>query len=231
VFYTFSHTFESVQLDNNSTQGGAEDMTNLGLERGPADFDLRHQFVSGIVWQLNYYKRQNSLERRLLNGWTLSSILNIHSGFPFTIYNGSDGNLTGNAVNASSAPSSGERAELVAGQNPVLGNRSAAEWFNTGAFKQNVATNGASVDGNSSRNMLRGPTFKDVDLAMSRDFSLSRIREALDLQFRADAYNVFNLVSLSTPSGNGITAGSGTFGRILTANAMRQLQLGLRLIF
>ena len=115
--------------------------------------------------------------------------------------------------------------------NPVLSNRTAAEWFNTAAFKQNVATTGVSIDGNSSRNMLRGPTFKDVDLAISRDFSLSRMREGLDLQLRADAYNVFNTVSLSTPSGNSITAGSGTFGKILTANPMRQLQLGLRLLF
>ena len=63
AFYTFSHTFDSVQLDNNTTQGGAEDMTNLRLERGPADFDLRHQFVASLVWQPNYYKGQNRLER------------------------------------------------------------------------------------------------------------------------------------------------------------------------
>ena len=230
-FYTFSHTFDSVQLDNNTTQGGAEDMTNLRLERGPADFDLRHQFVTAVVWQLNYYKGESSLGRGFANGWSVSSIVNVHSGFPFTIYNGSDANLTGNAQSGSSAPTSGERAELVPGMNPVLSNRTAAEWFNTAAFKQNVATTGVSIDGNSSRNMLRGPTFKDVDLAISRDFSLSRIREGLDLQLRADAYNVFNTVSLSTPSGNSITAGSGTFGKILTANPMRQLQLGLRLLF
>ena len=53
--------------------------------------------------------------------------------------------------------------------------------------------------------MLRGPTFKDVDLAISRDFSLSRLREGMNLQFRADAYNVFNIVSLNNPTGNGAT--------------------------
>jgi hypothetical protein len=60
---------------------------------------------------------------------------------------------------------------------------------------------------------------------------LSRFREGLDHQLRADAYNVLNTVSLSTPSGNGITAGSSTFGQILTANPMRQLQLGVKLSF
>lgn len=231
AFYTYSHTFESVQLDNNTTQGGAEDFTNLRLERGPADYDLHQQFVAALVWQANYYHGQNAAERGLLNGWTVSPIVTLHSGFPFSIYNGSDANLTGNASAGTSAPSSGQRAELVPGVNPVLSNPTAAEWFNAAAFKQNLATNGASIDGNSSRNMLRGPAFKDMDLAVSRDFGLSRLREGTSLQIRLDAYNVFNIVSLSTPVGNGITAGSSTFGEILSANPMRQLQLGVRLSF
>lgn len=224
-FYTFSHTFDSVQLDNNTTQGGAQDMTNLRLERGPADFDLRHQFVTAVVWQLNYYKGENSLERGLLNGWAASSIVNIHSGFPFTALNGKDANLTGN--------SGAERAELVPGENPVLSHRTAAEWFNIAAFSQNPANlvNGIAVNGNSARNMLRGPTFKDVDFSVSRDFSLTRFREGLGFQIRADAYNVFNMVSLNAPAGNGATVGSSTFGVITSANPMRQLQLGVRLLF
>jgi hypothetical protein len=216
-FYTFSHTFDSVQLDNNTTQGGAEDMTNLRLERGPADFDLRHQFVTALVWRLNYYHGDHLLAREVANGWTISPIINIHSGFPFTVLNGKDANLTGN--------SAAQRAQLVLGQNPVLSNRTAAEWFNIFAFSQNPAVNGVSIDGNSSRNMLRGPTFKDVDLAISRDFFF---REHLALQLRADAYNVFNIVSLNPP---GATVGSATFGVITSASAMRQLQLGLRFTF
>jgi hypothetical protein len=222
-FYTFSHTFDSVQLDNNTTQGGAEDMTNLGLERGPADFDLRHQFVTALVWRLNYYHGKHLFARQIANGWTISPIINIHSGFPFTVLDGKDANLTGN--------SAAERAELVPGQNPVLSNRTAAMWFNAAAFCQIPSTSptcpssGLSIDGNSSRNMLRGPTFRDVDLAISRDFVF---KEHLDLQLRGDAYNVFNMVSLNPP---GATVGSATFGVITSASAMRQLQLGLRLTF
>lgn len=224
-FYTFSHTFDSVQLDNNTTQGGAEDMTKLGLERGPADFDLRHQFVTSVVWQLDYYHGDSGFQRNLLNGWALASIVNVHSGFPFTILNGKDANLTGN--------SSTERAQLVPGVDPVLSNRTAAEWFNVAAFSQNASTlvGGIAVNGNSGRNMLRGPTFKDVDLAVSRDFRLSRVKESLALQLRADAYNVFNIVSLNSPVGNGATVGSSTFGQITSANPMRQMQLGVRIKF
>ncbi len=136
---------------------------------------------------------------------------------------GKDANLTGS--------STVQRAELVPGQNPVLSNRTATKWFNTAAFCQIPSTSptcpgsGLSIDGNSSRNMLRGPTFKDVDLAVSRDFVL---KEHLHLQLRADAYNVFNLVSLNPP---GATVGSATFGVITSASAMRQLQLGLRFTF
>jgi len=218
-FYTFSHTFDSVQLDNTTTQGGAEDMTNLRPERGPADFDLRHQFVTALVWQLNYYHGDHLLPRAIANNWTISPIINIHSGLPFTVLNGKDANLTGN--------SAAERAELVPGQNPVLGNRSTVQWFNVTAFSQNPTNlvNGVAVDGNAGRNMLRGPTFKDVDLAVSRDFVF---KEHLHLQFRADAYNVFNLVSLNNP---GATVGTSTFGVITSASAMRQLQLGLKLSF
>lgn len=224
-FYTFSHTFDSVQLDNNTTQGGAEDMTNLFLERGPADFDLRHQFVTSVVWQLDYYHGASAFQRNLLNGWALSSIVNVHRGFPFTILNGKDANLTGN--------SSAQRAELLPATNPVLSNRTAAEWFNVAAFAQNPSTlvNGVAVDGNTGRNSMRGPTFKDVDLALSRDFRLSRIKESLGLQLRADAYNVFNIVSLNSPAGNGATVGSSTFGQITSANPMRQMQLGVRITF
>jgi hypothetical protein len=84
---------------------------------------------------------------------------------------------------------------------------------------------GIAVNGNSSRNMLRGPTFKDVDLAVSRDFVF---RERWDLQLRADAYNAFNMVSMNPP---GATVGTATFGVITSASAMRQLQLGVRLTF
>jgi Carboxypeptidase regulatory-like domain/TonB dependent receptor len=216
-FYTFSHTFDSVQLDNNTTQGGAEDMTNLRLERGPADFDLRHQLVTSLVWRLNYYHGDHLLARSVANGWTISPIVNVHSGFPFTVLDGKDANLTGN--------SAAQRAALVPGQNPVLSNRTAAMWFNTAAFSQNPSVNGISIDGNSARNLLRGPTFKDVDLAISRDFFF---REHLALQLRADAYNVFNIVSLNPP---GATLGNATFGVITSASAMRQLQLGLRFTF
>jgi hypothetical protein len=126
----------------------------------------------------------------------------------------------------------------VPGVNPVLDphrsrSATAAEWFNTAAFSQNCAKTTITstcvpIDGNSGRNMLRGPGFKDVDLAIFRDFTF---KERYALQARLESLNVFNMVSLNNPTGNGATAGSTTFGVLTSAAQMRQLQFGLRFTF
>jgi hypothetical protein len=88
---------------------------------------------------------------------------------------------------------------------------------------------GVATDGNSARNLLDGPGYRAVDLAISRAFQLpGEVR----LTLRAEGTNVFNTVNLGQP-GSAVPAGatSTTFGVIRTANAMRRMQLGLRLSF
>jgi hypothetical protein len=118
-----------------------------------------------------------------------------------------------------------DRAQLVG--DPYLDNPTAAMWFNTAAFAQNPQVTGAPKDGNSPRNFLDAPGYRDIDLAISRDFRLS---ERFKLSFRGEATNAFNIVSLNGP---GTTWGnaSSNFGKITTAQAMRKLQLGLRLTY
>jgi hypothetical protein len=227
AFYTFSKTLSSVQLDSNTTQGGVQDVNNLRMDRGRADFDIRHMFVGSAVWQISYYNGDQKALRAILNGWSISPIVTFHSGLPFTILNGSDANLDGNST---------DRAQWVAGSNPVLDPHrprlgptgTAAQWFNTAAFTKNVATSGVFVDGTSPRNFLDGPGFRDVDLAVFRDI---RIHENMSLQLRFESTNVFNMVSLQNPAGNGATVGSSTFGAITSAFPTRQLQLGARFTF
>ena len=112
---------------------------------------------------------------------------------------------------------------------PHLDNPTPALWFNPAAFVQNRAVVGAPVDGNSPRNLLDGPGFRVVDLALSRDF---RLPGKTRLTFRAEGTNVFNIVNYGQP-GNSVPSGatSTTFGVIRTAGAMRRLQLGVRLTF
>src|SRR5207244_4391858 len=185
------------------------------------DTDQRHVFSASVNWALDYYRGGNAALQHVLNGWTIAPIIKLRSGLPFTITNGNvDANLDGNT---------NDRAQLVAGIDPHLDNPTPALWFNPAAFVQNKAVVGAPVDANSPRNLLDGPGFRVVDLALSRDFSLPGKTR---LTFRAEGTNVLNIVNYGQP-GNSVPSGatSSTFGVIRSANTMRRLQLGVSLTF
>ena len=214
-FYTFSKDIEDVQLDNNTTNGGAEDYRNLALERGRSDNDRRHVMVSSIIWNMDYFGKSSPLLRNVINGWELSAIVTLQSGLPFNITRGSDVNLDGNNT---------DRVNVVG--NPYLDpHRSRSDvsnaWFSTAAF----AAPAAGTDGNLGRNVLDAPGVRNVDLGIFRNF---KVRERMTLQARGELTNAFNLVNLSAPNG---TLSSASFGTIRTAGATRQVQLGLRLTF
>ena len=220
-FYTLSKTMTSVQLQNNTTQGLAQNYSNLAEDFGRADTDQRHVFNLSANWDIDYYRGGNAVVRGVVNGWSLSPVIKLRSGLPFTVTNnGVDANLDG--VTAS------DRAQLIG--DPSLSDPSATMWFNTAAFTQNRAVAGVATDGNSARNLLDGPAYHSVDLALSREFHLQgRVR----LNVRAEGTNVFNMVSLGQP-GNAVPAAgttSATFGVIRTASPMRKMQFGLRLTF
>ena len=215
AFYTFSKSISSAQMDGASTNGGAQDFHNLALDRGRSDYDQRHNFVSAIIWDTSYYTGQNKVLSHVLNGWTLSPIVNLASGQPFTVTSGKDNNLDGN---------SNDRANVVG--NPFLDpnrprSQAMAQWFNTAAFVANP--NG--TDGTSARNLMDAPGFRNEDMGLFRNF---RAGERVKVQFRAEFTNFFNLVSLNGPNA---ALTSTTFGQITTAREMRQLQLGLKLQF
>ena len=102
-------------------------------------------------------------------------------------------------------------------------------WFNTAAFTQNKIVTGQPVDGNAPRNLLDGPGFRVVDLALSRDFAMPNKSK---LTFRVEATNAFNVVNYGQP-GASVPSGtsSSTFGVIRSAQAMRRLQVGVRWTF
>lgn len=214
-YYTWSKTIDSVDLGSTTSFSGAQDNRNLRAERARASDDLRHMASVAIVWQPTGYSGDRRLLRATLNGWQISTIAKLRSGTPFTVLNGVDANLDGSSTY--------DRAQLVGNYN--LSNRTVSQWFNTAAFAQNPAVTGAAVDGNSSRNMMTGPFYKDVDLSLMRQFHV--FRES-NLQVRADGTNAFNLTTYSTP---GATVGSASFGKITSAAATRVLQLGAKLIF
>jgi len=219
AFYTYSHTFTSVQLQNNTTQGLAQNYSKLEEDRGRADTDQRHVFSMSLNYEPNYFSHSNAVVRGILNGWSISPIIKLRSGLPFTVTNGNvDANLDG---------STNDRAHLIG--DPHLDHPTAAQWFNTAAFVQNKVVNGVATDGDAPRNLLDAPGYRVVDLAISRDFHFG---ERFKLRFRAEGTNIFNIVNLGQP-GASVPSGatSTTFGVITSAGSMRKLQFGLRLSF
>jgi hypothetical protein len=214
-FYTFSKGIDVVNTQNSTTQT-ATDWSNIALDRGRANNDRTQSFVVSGIWALNYFRNSPRFVRAVAGGWSISAISTMRSGTPLTITSGVDTNLDGNT---------GDRANLIG--DPYLDpNRPRSEvvsqWFNTKAFGTVVSGH----DGTAGRNILDGPGMKNVDMGIFRDF---HPREKIRLTLRGEMTNAFNLVNLSNP-GTGLNSSS-NFGKVTTANAMRQVQLGLRMTF
>jgi hypothetical protein len=221
AFYTFSKTLSSVQLYNSTTQGLAQNYSNLSEDKGAGDTDQRHIFTMSLNFKPDFYSGNNRVARGLINGWSISPIIKLRSGLPFTVINGNvDANLDGVANT--------DRAQLVG--DPHLANPTAAMWFNIAAFSQNRAVTGVATEGNSARNLLYGPGYHVVDLALTREI---RLGERYKVSLRAEGSNVFNWVNLGQPGASVPAAGStsATFGVITSAAPMRRLNFGARFTF
>ena len=219
-FYTLSKTMSSVQLHNNTTQGLAQNYSRLQFEEGRADTDQRHVFTLSGNFEPEFYRGDNAVMKAIINGWSISPIIRMRSGRPFTVTNGNvDANLDGVTT---------DRARLIG--DPHLDNPTANMWFNITAFAQNPIVTGVATDGNSPRNFLTGPSYTAVDLALSRDF---RFGERYKLRIRAEGTNIFNNVNYDLPNAStpANVATSTTFGRITSAGPMRKLQFGARFTF
>jgi hypothetical protein len=221
-FYVLSHSFQS---SNESAVGlaTAQDFAHLEEERGPTDNDRRSMASISGIWNLDYYKGSNSLLSQAANHWTISSIAILYSGAPVNITTGSNRNFDS---------ANNNRPNLVPGVNAFLDpHRSrpaaAAAWFNTTAFAPNgpgLGTGPYGADGNTGRDYLRAPGYRDVDLGIFRNISIERFT----LQIRGEATNAFNLVSLNAPTAN---LASALNGKITSAASPRLIQVGARLTF
>ncbi len=233
-FYIWSKGLSSGSLQTTGNIGNSaatepEDYYDLSLERQREDSDMRHQAVISMVWKPDYFDHFNPVARHLLNGWSIAAIVNVHSGKPFSITTGTDDNFDGdNNDRPNIVP--GQTAHLIPYQRSVL-TASTAQWFNTSAYCKNGAAGcpaGAGpsgLDGTVRANSLDSPGYRDVDASIFRDFT---IHGRIKFQFRGEATNVFNMVSLSAPAA---TFNSGSFGTITGASAMRVIQVGGRLLF
>jgi hypothetical protein len=233
---TFSSSFTfSKSIDNNSVSSSNAQIQNfydIRSERALSDFDARVRFVLSGVYELPF-KANGAFLSRLVQGWSVSPIVNLQSGSPFspivpltaTLAPGAQP-VTGTIYNSGSLEAF-DRPNYVPGQSLNVSNPSPSQYLNKAAFvRANLAF------GNAGRNILTGPGFQDVDVALAKN---TAIRERISLQFRAEAFNIMNHPNFTQPVNN--ITGS-TYGQILATRttrgdlgSSRQLQLGMKLIF
>ncbi len=234
--YTLAHSVDDASVDLNvesvNDPPTSQNIFDRKGSRGPSDFDIRHNFVANVVYELPG-------RGRLLGGWQVSAVTNVHSGLPFTpVLPFDNADLQSLVIS--------ERPNLVG--NPYTGTcPNGAKvgtpncWFNPTAF----ALPAPGQFGNAGRNILRGPAFAQFDLALRKGIHL---KEGASIIFGVEAYNLFNHPNLGVPTntqspltlgGNGDAVfkdAAGGFadnvGRILTTvGTGRQLQLDARFTF
>jgi len=227
--YTWSHAIDDAADPLVATGGNrniARNSFNLREERGSSDYDLRHRLIVNYVFQLpfgpGHARLNHGVASRVLGGWELSGVSTFQSGHPFDIYSGRDSEYTGLT----------NRPDLV--RDPSI--PANAPRNQTGPPVTAFATQPFGRPGNLGRNTFTGPTYYDTDLNLIKD---TRISETVNLQFRAECYNVFNRVQFDVPGSSSNTIASpGTFGQSLSTivqpdgtTSARQIQLALKLIF
>lgn len=173
-YYLWAKNWSSAGMQ--SSTATVENPTKMYLERARTDNDYRNTFVTSAVWMLDYYHGSQFVMKNIINGWQVSPIITLRSGAPFTVTSGTDVNLDG---------TNNDRPNVTG--NPILSphrSRDAVknQWFNPTAFT--IPTVGS--DGTASRNLLDGPGYKNVNLALFRNFNFY---ERYTLQFRGEFTN------------------------------------------
>jgi hypothetical protein len=228
---------------------------NYKYTTGPADFDVAHNVKLWGLWTPTLFHGNNKMLDKVIGGWTLSGIVNFHTGFPWTPqYCG-----VGNYVNPSGAQlyQSDQFPGCIlpqtysgaGGTNYSNSTFLGAGNFSNGSLSYFTAPtlnpNGlifAPPGANIHRNMFRGPGFLGDDFTLAKAFGLPRMRilgEGAKLNLQANFYNLFNKLNLTNinntignyASNGSIANGNATFGLAQSAFAGRTVELQARFSF
>jgi hypothetical protein len=218
--YTLSKSIDTSSTDNLGAT--VANPFNLRDERGRSDWDRRHAFVASWLYTppLQFSSR---LATTLLGGWTFGGITTIQSGAPLTFVMGDDVALDGTFGDQHAQLRPGVTVKDIVLDHSDRG-AMVSRFFNTDAF---VPTNQVprGVYGNAGRGLISGPAINTTDLSVLKDFLIT---EPVRLQFRTEAFNVFNQVNFTTVT---TTVNSSAFGRIRAARDARIIQFALKLLW
>ena len=227
------HTSGRLQLLAGYTYSKSQDQSSsLGEEVNPLDpalskalsaFDIKHNFVVSYSYQIPF-ERLFHTANRWTQGWEVSGITRFSSGFPVTLVNYGDNSLLGaepNGINnfgidePNVAP-----GRLDLNRNP----RNGQPYFNTALFSENAL----GTPGNAQRRFFYGPGTDNYDMALLK---IVRLTESKSLQFRLEAFNVFNHAQFFGPQAVDGNISSSTFGEVVSAAHPRLVQLGAKFMF
>jgi hypothetical protein len=236
--YTFSKVLDDGDSLNQTTAGNAPGLVsnpyNLRADKGLGTFNVANLGVLNALYALPFGQGQkyaNDLDGwkgHLVSGWSLANIVTLQSGFPLTpqlSYNPSNNGDTRNPVRPFVNPSF--KGPVVLGK--------PSQWFNPAAFIAPPSASG--FYGNAGRDTVTGPGLATWDFSVLKDTAIS---ERLQLQFRAEFFNLLNRANFNTPNlivftpptATNPTGLSGTAGAITsTATTARQLQFALKLVW
>ena len=185
--YTFSKA-----LDDASTFGDLMNFTDYRLSRSLSSFDVTHNFVASYNWALPFDRAFGSLPKRLTQGWNITGITRISTGFPIHISQ-SRGDLSLTGSNSTDEPNI---VGPVVFQNPHLpGPNGANTYFLPGAFTSDVL----GYFGDANRQFFHGPGIVNTDFGMSKRIPIT---ESIAVELRGEFFNIFNHTQFSNPSGN-----------------------------
>ncbi len=241
--YTWGKSIDdtSVVVGGNGATGAvvigvSENPLNTHPEKAPSNFDTTHGFTLSIAQDLHGEKvgLLQPISRKATAGWELLSISSISSGAPFTIYSGVQ--QTGYGSNGA------DRPDQLAKPTLSTARKVRQDYFGRGTDNASYFSIPVNLPGGSGpnsgrfgtlgRNTFRGPAFYNFDFSLIKDTPFGTRKsgsELVDLQFRSEFFNIFNIVNMGLPS-NTLT-GSG-FGEISkTAGTSRQIQFSLKLIY
>lgn len=211
--YTFSKS-----LDNSSGYGEQINPINARLSRGLSAFDSTHNFVLSYSYLLPFDKLGGP--KKLTAGWQISGITRFATGLPVTIVETDDHSLLGTAFGGPIILPV-DTPDLVGPLNITDPRKTNGQYFSPAAF----ASSAIGKEGTANRRFFHGPGINNWDFALLKNTMLT---ERLDLQFRAELFNVFNHAQFLTPSG---LMPAASFGIVPGARDPRIGQLSLKLNF
>ena len=227
--YTWSHAIDDA-ADPLVAPGGnrniARNSFNLKEDRGSSDYDLRHRLITNYLFQLPFgpgHKHFNQgFAARALGGWELAGLSTFQSGHPMDLYSSRDSEYAGLS----------NRPDLVG--NPSI--PAGAPRNQIGPPISAFALQSFGRPGSLGRNTFTGPRYYNTDLNLLKNI---KVTERINVQFRAEVYNVFNRIQFDQLNSSANTLASpGTFGQSLNTlvqpdgtTSARQIQLALKLLF